>query len=149
MSVALLDVNVLIALAWTSHIHHRAAHAWFRAHKVEGWATCATTQCGFVRVSSNPSIIPEAVRPIEAVDLLKRIVALPGHVFWTESLPLYDSPVPTGLLAGHRQVTDAYLLGLAIHHEGRLATLDRSIGALIPPEFPRRDLVAMIPIAGL
>jgi hypothetical protein len=30
-------------------------------------------------------------------------------------------------IAGHQQVTDAYLLGLAIRRGGRLATFDRSI----------------------
>jgi hypothetical protein len=37
-------------------------------------------------------------------------------------------------LLGHQQVTDAYLLGLAIRHGGRLATMDQRIGALTEPK---------------
>ena len=64
MSVGLLDANMLIALAWPSHVHHREAHEWFAANQSAGWATCPLTRCAFVRVSSNPKIIPEAVVPM-------------------------------------------------------------------------------------
>ena len=146
MSVALLDVNVLVALAWPSHVHHHAAHQWFGANRSNGWATCPLTQCGFVRVSSNPAIIPEAVEPFEALALLRGIVALEDHVFWPDSILLHELAFPAELLAGHRQVTDAYLLGLAIHHNGTLATLDHGVSSLLPTGSPYRDALTIVPL---
>lgn len=148
MSVGLLDVYVLVALAWPSHIHHNATHEWFGANRSKGWATCPMTQCGFVRVSSNPAIIPEAVAPIEAIALLESAMKRPDHVFWPDSIPVHDNPVPSQLRAGHRQVTDAYLLGLAIHHQGRLVTLDLGVAAVLPADSPYRDAVELIPMMG-
>jgi len=142
----LLDVNMLVALAWPSHVHHRAAHAWFATHRSAGWATCPLTQCAFVRVSSNPKIIPEAVTPLEALALLREMVSLDDHVFWPDDVPFHGEPVPTELLAGHRQVTDAYLLGLCIRHKGKLVTLDRSVAALLPPGSGHLDVLEVLPV---
>jgi toxin-antitoxin system PIN domain toxin len=128
--VGLLDVNMLIALSWPSHLHHRAAQAWFAKHAVRGWATCPFTQCAFVRISSNPKIIPEAVSPAEAFDLLRQIVDQKHHRFWPDDIGVLDEAIPKSLVVGHRQVSDAYLLGLAVHHGGRLVTLDKSIVVL-------------------
>jgi toxin-antitoxin system PIN domain toxin len=139
MKVSLLDVNLLIALAWPSHVHHRKARAWFSENAINGWATCPLTQCAFVRISSNRKIIPEAVTPKEALALLNKSVSLKTHVFWKDDIGLLDQPVPSGLLVGHRQITDAYLLGLAIHHGGRLVTLDGGISDLLPINSQNRD----------
>lgn len=132
MKPALLDVNLLIALAWPSHVHHAAAHRWFHDHARHGWATCPLTQTAFVRISSNPSVIPEAVPPPEAGEMLARITALEHHRFWPDDLTWsdLDSRLAARML-GHRQVTDAYLLALAARHGGRLATLDRGLRALV------------------
>lgn len=146
MTVHLLDVNLLIALAWPSHVHHEPAHRWFRKHAGGGWATCPLTQVGFVRVSSNPAIIPAAVSVPAALEALRGFVTSPHHVFWPDDLALSDRRFPPGLLAGHRQVTDAYLLSLAITHAGRLATIDRSVSALLPSDSPHRDAVAWVPV---
>jgi uncharacterized protein len=134
--IGLLDVNMLIALAWPSHLHHRLAQAWFSAYASAGWATCPLTQCAFVRISSNPKIIPEAVTAGEALALLQRVVNLPTHTFWKDDISILDEAMPTSLLVGHRQITDAYLLGLAIHHGGRLVTLDGGLASLISKESP-------------
>ena len=147
MTVSLPDVNVLIALAWPSHVHHRQAHAWFRENASAGWATCPFTQCGFVRVSSNPKIIPHAVAPQEALSVLRRIVDLPDHVFWPDHVDLCASThIPVGLLMGHRQVTDAYLLGLAISKGGQLVTLDKGIASLLPSDSPHSDALRLVPV---
>lgn len=146
MSVGLLDTNVLIALAWPSHVHHAHAHAWFARHAAAGWATCPVTELGFVRISSNPKIIPDAVSPRQALGLLSRMVSLPHHVFWPDDLSLADARVPSALLLGHRQVTDAYLLGLAIRRRGVLVTFDRSVTALLPSEAGARGPVVVIPV---
>lgn len=131
--VSLLDVNLLVALAWPNHVHHRAALAWFQRHQTAGWATCPLTESGFVRVSSNRAIIPEARPPQEAILLLRRIVALAHHEFWQDDVSFASATALEGIpLVGHRQVTDAHLLLLAQHRGGRLATLDGKIRGLVP-----------------
>jgi len=131
--VSLLDVNLLIALAWPSHVHHRAALAWFQENQPAGWATCPLTQSGFVRVSSNPQALPEAKAPRESILLLQRIVSLPHHQFWHDDVSLATSVLfDASRLSGYRQVTDAHLVTLALQRAGRLATLDRRIRSLVP-----------------
>jgi len=131
--ISLLDVNLLIALAWPNHVHHEAAIDWFRTHQKLGWATCPATQSGFIRVSSNRAVIPEARTPGEAAALLREIIRLSQHSFWSDDISLVSSPfVAMSKIHGFRQVTDAHLLALAIRHGGRLATLDRSVRALVP-----------------
>ncbi len=144
MSAALLDVNMLIALAWPSHVHHRVAHKWFAANRSEGWATCPFTQCGFVRVSSNPRSIREAVEPKEALLLLVRLVTQAHHVFWPDDIALRDDQIPAGLLVSHSQITDAYLLGLAIHRKGKLVTLDRGVAALLPANSANQSALVVL-----
>lgn len=142
----LLDVNVLIALAWPSHIHHGQTHAWFEKNSTQSWATCPITQLGFVRVSSNHSIIKEAVSPKEAMNVLEQMTALKHHVFWPDNIGLSAKEIPFDFLVGHRQVTDAYLLGLCKKHGGRLATLDQKITALTPSGSGWRELVEIIAV---
>lgn len=144
MSVGLLDVNILIALAWPSHLHHRPAQAWFAKHASRGWATCPLTQCAFVRISSNPKIIPEAVRPAEALELLRQILALKHHTFWPDNIGILDERIPSALLVGHRQITDAYLLGLAVRHGGRLVTLDKGLLTLAAAEPTWRNAIELV-----
>jgi hypothetical protein len=55
--IGLLDINVLLALAWSHHVHHDAAHGWFARETAAGWATCLLTQTGFLRLSLNPQIV--------------------------------------------------------------------------------------------
>ena len=131
MKPALLDLNVLVALAWPSHVHHAAAHDWFVRERSGGWVTCPMTQSGLVRLSSNPKILPYAVSPMEAFGLLERLTRLPDHRFWPDDISLEDAAIfQRGSLLGHRQITDAYLFSLAIHNDGRLVTFDRAIREL-------------------
>lgn len=145
MSGCLLDVNLLIALTWPTHVHHAAARRWFERRAGAGWASCPITQTGFVRISSNPKIIPDAVHPREAVSMLKRLTALPGHEFWPDESVVSDTgPFASLALVGHRQVTDAYLLSLAKYRGGKLATLDRGVEELIGDKDERRRWVEWI-----
>lgn len=123
----LLDVNVLLALAWPTHQHHHAAHQWFHKESNHGWATCALTQLGFVRLSSNPSYSVDAVTPQDAATLLARLTAHKRHRFWTE-LPALNASGLTHA-TGHQQVMDAYLVSLARHHKGRVVTFDSRLMA--------------------
>jgi toxin-antitoxin system PIN domain toxin len=128
---ALLDLNILTALLWPSHEHHEAAHRWFGARRKAHWATCALTQLGLIRLVSNPKFSRDALSPSDAVLLLSANIAHPQHEFWIEdlSIPAALEAVPQKL-QGHQQVTDAYLLALASHHGGVLATFDRGIEVL-------------------
>jgi toxin-antitoxin system PIN domain toxin len=144
--VRLLDLNVLVALAWPSHIFHDAAHRWFGAHAARGWATCPMTQCGFVRLSSNRAIIPYAVSPKEAVKLLAEMTSHKGHRFWPDDIPFHEVQRHSfRLLLGHRQVTDAYLAALAHRHGGRLATFDKGLAALAASGPLPADIVELLP----
>lgn len=123
-------MNVLLALAWPSHVHHRDALAWFAAKAKAGFRTCPITQTGFVRISSNPAFSSNAVSPGEASALLHQIVQLPRHEFWPDDLTLANALESLPVVVGHRQVTDAYLIALAFAHGGIFATLDRAALAL-------------------
>ena len=132
--IRLLDVNVLVALAWPNHIHHARAHAWFKGIRDQGWATCPVTESGFVRVSSNARVIPDARTPAEAMALLGEIRRLPGHTFWADDVsPADPGAGPFARIVGYRQVTDAHLLTLALRNSGSLATFDRRLAELAPP----------------
>jgi len=143
--ISLLDVNVLVALAWPNHVHHAAAQHWFGQNRRQGWATCSITQTGFVRVSSNVAVMAEARSPREALGLLGGIIRLPHHAFWTDDLSITDARwIAIDRLVGYRQITDAQLLGLALKRGGRLATLDRDIRTIVPKGFDADQVVAII-----
>ena len=128
MSRALLDVNVLVALHDPAHPNHEDAHRWFGRNRKRGWATCPITVNGCVRVLSNPAYPTVAATPAEAASRLRILCAGPDHEFWSDSVPLLDESLfRLQAITGHRQITDIYLLGLAVKHGGRLATFDRSI----------------------
>jgi hypothetical protein len=136
-----------VALAWPNHVHHEAAHRWFAGRQRErlGWATCPVTQSGFVRVSSNARIVADARSPLEAIQLLERIVALPGHEFWSDDVSIVASEhVARRKLMGHKQVTDAHLLALALARDGTLATLDGGL-AEIAPDASGAKAIQLIP----
>lgn len=126
--VALLDVNVLVALFDPEHIHHEVAHDWFTDESRFGFATCPVTENGFVRVLANPARGESTVRAADLIDRLRTFCASSAHVFWPDSVSLSDTTLfNPALVRGHRQVTDIYLLGLACKMGGRLVTFDQSI----------------------
>jgi toxin-antitoxin system PIN domain toxin len=142
----LLDVNVLVALAWPTHVHHGPARRWFAENQASGWATTPVTEFGFVRVSSNPAAVGDALTPAEALTVLDQIRARPGHRSWADDVSPTDGRyVDPVRLVGHRQVTDAHLLALARRHNGRLATLDRGVAGLAGDDAAVR--VAVIPVS--
>lgn len=127
MTRALLDVNVLIALLDSDHVDHQRVRRWVDTEIGHGWASCAITQNGFVRIISQPRY-PSPVPPAQAISRLARAAATEHHQYWPCSVSLLDNElIDHSRLHGHRQVTDAYLLALATAHGGRFATLDQSI----------------------
>lgn len=133
MSGFLLDVNVLIALLWPAHEAHGRAQRWFAKNADQGWATCAMTQAGFVRIVSSPAFSRRVVSPRDALEVLQGSLLHRAHRFWAEDIGVTEAVARFGRrLLGHQQITDAYLLGLAIHKRGRLATLDSGLAGLLP-----------------
>ena len=143
--IALLDVNVLVALAWPNHVHHNATRAWFDDRRLSGWATCPLTESGFIRISCIPSVVHNTVTPTDAIALLTRLRQLESHSFWP--LDLSVTALPDDILAriqGYRQITDAVLLAAAMRKGGQLATLDSGIARLLPQK--RLRSVCVIPV---
>jgi len=141
----LLDTNVLVALLWPSHAQHDATLRWFTRHRAGTWATCPLTEAGFVRIVSNPAFSRDAVTPREAIGLLTANTRATDHVFWPADLAIADAALPTGArLVGHQQVTDAYLLALALKRGGILVTLDRGVAALTLPRSTERRALLVI-----
>lgn len=141
----LLDANALIALAWTQHEHHERISRWFRGHAREGWATCAFTQAAFVRVIAQPVFSGHAIGIGDIVELLLRNTAHPKH----RLLPLdfgfeHVMGSCTGGLLGHRQVTDAWLLALAIRHKVKLLTFDSGITQLLATPQERQQHLSIL-----
>jgi toxin-antitoxin system PIN domain toxin len=128
VSLALLDVNVLVALHDPAHPNHEDAHRWFGRNRKRGWATCPVTVNGCVRVLSNPAYPTVTATPAEVSSRLRDLCAGPGHEFWSDSVSLLDEALfRSQVISGHQQIADIHLLGLAVRNGGRLATFDRSI----------------------
>jgi toxin-antitoxin system PIN domain toxin len=141
----LLDVNVLIALLWPPHEAHARAQRWFAKNAAHGWTTCAMTQAGFVRIVSNPAFSRRVVSPADAVEVLEGSLKHPAHRFWTHDIGMSEAVAPFGRrLLGHQQITDAYLLGLAIHKKGKLVTLDAGLASLLPDQIKGKNALVLV-----
>ncbi|MBL9146912.1 MAG: hypothetical protein JNM99_24730 [Verrucomicrobiaceae bacterium] len=122
----LLDANVLIALGDPSHVHHRRVQQWFHSQPGRAWATCSLTENAFIRIISTASY-PGHVGDVNQLrQVLAQMCSFPGHQFWKDSVSLRDKTV-FPQLPPSKHLTDIYLLGLAVAHKGKLATLDRRI----------------------
>jgi toxin-antitoxin system PIN domain toxin len=145
MSGYLLDINLLIALLWPSHESHELTVRWFARRRGKGWATCPLTESGFVRIVSNPAFSRDAVQPREAAHVLSRNTVAKDHVFWPDDVPYAEAVAFAGArLMGHQQVTDTYLLGLAVRHNGVLATLDRRAETVIDARAAERKSLEVV-----
>lgn len=124
---ALLDVNVLIALHDREHVHHERAAQWFESNIGHGWATCPLTQNGCLRVMSQAGYSNPL--PLAALtDMLQRSTDTTFHQPWSDDISILDAKRFNHLhIHSSRQLTDLYLLGLAVRHKGRLASFDQRI----------------------
>jgi uncharacterized protein len=130
---ALLDVNLLIALAWPSHVHHAAARRWFTRSSLNGWATTPITEMGFVRISSNRRVMQVSTTPAIAIAQLEALRALPGHAFWADDVPLVvGENGDRRAVSSHRVVTDRHLIALVVRYGGRLVTFDAALADSAP-----------------
>jgi len=128
VTVALLDVNVLIALLDRRHVHHEQAHGWFATAQGNGWATCPLTQNAVLRILGQPRYPNSPGPPAVVAPLVAELVRHPQHQFWPDSLSLLvESHVDPSRLLDATQLTDTYLLALAVRHGGRLVSFDRRL----------------------
>jgi toxin-antitoxin system PIN domain toxin len=126
----LLDVNILVALGHTLHVHHSRAERWLKtiAPKAETLATCAITELGFVRVSVQAGLQPDVATAAKALASLKASSPV-GIELWSDAhgvdkLPRY--------VKKSTELTDGHLLELARANGGQFVTLDGGIpGALL------------------
>ena len=127
MSRALLDVNVLLALLDSDHVDHERARAWISNEIEHGWASCAITENGFVRIMSQPRY-PSPVSPSRAIDLLAHAADTEHHQYWPCTVSMLDPQIfDRSRIHGSRQVTDAYLVALAAANKGRFVTFDQTV----------------------
>lgn len=146
MSIALLDVNVLVALFDPAHVHHESAHQWFSRNRRSGWATCPITVNGCIRVLSNPAYPTVDATPAEVAARLSSLCGTRDHHWWPDSVSLTDATLfQLAQVRGHNQLTDAYLLGLSVRNHGKLVTFDRSIRLKAVPAATTRNLVILEP----
>ena len=138
----LLDLNVLIALAWPQHVHHARAHSWFDS-LTGPWMTTPITETGFVRLSTNPAVVTETITMATALGMLSALRSVPRHAFLPDDSSLAAPKIALGALATSGQITDAHLVNLAAMSGAVLATLDRDIERMLDPADRRH--VAVLP----
>lgn len=124
---ALLDINALIALLDLDHSLHDRARDWFGRNAARGWTSCPITQNGCVRVMASPAYPnPLPVRPV--VERLREATRSPYHEFWPDDVSVLEPSIAdASRIHGPRQLTDLYLLALAVHRGGRFVTFDASV----------------------
>lgn len=129
MIVSLLDVNMLIALLDEQHIHHSYIHRWLSESPGEFyWATCPLTINGFVRIFGSAQYREGPGTLEAAATILDQACSVAHHEFWPDDLSLLDADIfRRRAIPGSNGITDVYLLALAVRHNGRLVTFDRSI----------------------
>lgn len=138
----LLDVNLLMALGWPTHVHHREAQEWFGALDGE-WLTTPFTETGFARLSMNPLVVTVSIGWPAVVELLRRMRDLPGHRRAADAVDLTDDAVvERARIVGHRQVGDVLLVAHAARLGGLLTTLDAGLLEALGPE--DRSLVEVV-----
>jgi len=141
--VFLLDVNLLIALLDEWHPHHAAALAFFPTAQARGWATCPITENGCLRVMASPSYAN--ARPIaETANRLEEAFADSTHEFWPDDLSIVDGRTfDASRIHGPRQITDMYLLSLAVKRSGCFVTFDNRVAVEAVRGARRQNLLTL------
>ncbi len=136
----LLDINILLALADSLHIHHKRSRGWFLSRERHAWATCPITENGFIRILGQAAYPGFQGGAEEARQVLESLASYPGHQFWSDELSILNTRLIPKLL-GSKHLTDLYLLALAVRNKGSFATLDQRIDPHLIPGGPNSCLV--------
>ena len=145
MNGFLLDVNLLITLLDHDHIHHELAVTWLRNNGQSGWASCPITQNGCIRIMSNPSYSSQIFLSVgDVADKLREVTLTPSHTFIPDNVNLLDSDnIDLGNIQKPKDITDVYLLALAMHNNYQFATLDRKVNKRALRSFSDAALVTV------
>jgi toxin-antitoxin system PIN domain toxin len=121
----------LIALIDQDHEHYQTMQTWFDSLRTAQWGICPLTELGFVRITTNPAYLPASLNMGQAIAALTDLQGLRGYTYCNMNDSWLELAAPfRSLLIGHRQITDSYLLGLAVHANAVLVTLDKAIAYL-------------------
>jgi predicted nucleic acid-binding protein len=125
---SLLDVNVWVALLDDAHQFSNLANAFIETPGLT-IATCPLVENAVIRIMGMPSYGRGGGLPLQRVRArLQEACLTLDHTLWADDVSLRDdSLVDFSRVQGHQQVTDLYLLALAVRHGGRLVTFDRSV----------------------
>lgn len=140
------DVNLLIALVSSGHVHHSAAQTWFAASSKQGWCTTPLTELGLLRILCHPSATDNPLTWPHALDLLRQLKAHPHWHFVGTGVPV-ELALDAMQVQGHNQINDAYLLGLAVQGRMVLATLDKGFASLLKRGDKRRTHAQLLQLA--
>lgn len=141
MNKYLLDVNLLVALFYEGHDAHAKVTKWFRNREIKDWVLCPLTESGFVRIVTKPKFANPPVRITDAMEMLRAMSKLHGYRYLTIDSQWIDLVAPfADRLFGHQQITDSYLLGMAIKHRSILVTLDKAIKTMAGNQFQKHVL---------
>ncbi len=122
---------------------HAQALRWFAARAGDGWASCPITQNGCVRIMSHPNY-PNPLKVAAIMERLGEAIATDEHEFWPDDVSLLDSRIADrNRIHGPRQVTDLYLLALAVHQGGCFVSFDPSIPRTAIRGAERKHLIAL------
>jgi predicted nucleic acid-binding protein len=118
----LLDVNVWIALLDDAHQFSEEANAFIDSPEAR-IAPSPRVENGVIRIMAMPSYSRGGGLPMSLVrQRLQQACASLDHAFWPDDVSLRDDTlVDFSRVQGHQQVTDLYLLALAVRDGGTLA----------------------------
>ena len=141
---SLLDVNVLLSLLDANHAHHPAVMGWFGQNN-DRWASCPTTQNGYLRTVTKPGY-PNTISTTAAIRTLSQAVSTPGHDFLSDNISLLNPQLVTHRhIQGNKQFTDIYLLALSVSHGARFVTLDTGVPLLAVPQATNASMYVITP----
>jgi uncharacterized protein len=128
MARMLLDVNLWVALFDDAHEFSAEANALIERPRAK-IATCPLVENGVVRVLNLPGYANRGPLGMARVrQQLQLARSTLDHEFWPDDVSIVDDALFNfDRIHGHNQITDAYLLALAVRHGGTLVTLDRAI----------------------
>jgi toxin-antitoxin system PIN domain toxin len=140
---SLLDTSVLISLLDANHIHHRLTAKWLQTHGQAGWASCPITLNGCIRILSQPSY-PNRLPMQTVVEGLRQAMQNPLHEFWADDVnPATTAAIDWAYTVRPVQLTDVYLLALAVAHDARFVTQDQGIALACVPQARGEQLVVL------
>ena len=124
----LLDINVWVALLDEAHVHHAQALAFAKRRSVK-IATCPLVENGVIRVLNLPGYSRLGPAGFERVkNKLQQICTDLDHEFWPDEVSLRtEASINWSRVLGHNQITDIYLLALAVARQGCFVTLDHRV----------------------